>query len=196
MFTQPTIIRAHLGSSGFIVQISFSNLIVFQTCWFFMYNVHFTMITRKSLINLCCSVSIFYLTYTYVCSSQYTVIYSLVFDRIVDIIYDKPSGNPSHFRSRTTVRRWCWPQSHDSTQSCKCSRCWAGNCSDNSGMILFQRRLWNSMHRNLEIKHTFQQICHTYQSCPRVGWTRGSGRVTILPDFGGSGRVGSALRIF
>ena len=27
---------------------------------------------------------------------------------------------------------------------------------------------------------------------PRVG----SGRVTILPDFGGSGRVGSALRIF
>ena len=24
----------------------------------------------------------------------------------------------------------------------------------------------------------------------------GSGRVTILPDFGGSGRVGSALRIF
>ena len=44
------------------------------------------------------------------------------------------------------------------------------------------------------------------QSCPRVGWTRGSGRVgsgrvgsgrvTILPDFGGSGRVGSALRIF
>ena len=30
------------------------------------------------------------------------------------------------------------------------------------------------------------------QSCPRVG----SGRVTILPKFGGSGRVGSALRIF
>ena len=28
-----------------------------------------------------------------------------------------------------------------------------------------------------------------YQSCPRVGWTRGSGRVTIWPDFGGSGRV-------
>ena len=27
---------------------------------------------------------------------------------------------------------------------------------------------------------------------PRVG----SGRVTILPDFGGSGRVGSALRIY
>ena len=31
------------------------------------------------------------------------------------------------------------------------------------------------------------------QSCPRVGWTRGSGRVgsgrvTILPDFGGSGQ--------
>ena len=44
------------------------------------------------------------------------------------------------------------------------------------------------------------------QSCPRVGWTRGSGRVgsgrvgsgrvTILPNFGGSGRVGSALKIF
>ena len=32
---------------------------------------------------------------------------------------------------------------------------------------------------------------------PRVGSGRvGSGRVTILPDFGGSGRVGSALRIF
>ena len=31
----------------------------------------------------------------------------------------------------------------------------------------------------------------------RVGSDRvGSGRVTILPDFGGSGRVGSALRIF
>ena len=27
------------------------------------------------------------------------------------------------------------------------------------------------------------------QSCPRVGWTSGSGRVTILPDFCGSGRV-------
>ena len=25
------------------------------------------------------------------------------------------------------------------------------------------------------------------QSCPRVGWTRGPGRVTILPEFGGSG---------
>ena len=32
---------------------------------------------------------------------------------------------------------------------------------------------------------------------PRVGSGRvGSGRVTILPDFGGSGRVGSALQIF
>ena len=32
---------------------------------------------------------------------------------------------------------------------------------------------------------------------PPVGSGRvGSGRVTILPDFGGSGRVGSALRIF
>ena len=32
---------------------------------------------------------------------------------------------------------------------------------------------------------------------PRVGSGRvGSGRVTILPDFGGSGRVGSALRIY
>ena len=36
------------------------------------------------------------------------------------------------------------------------------------------------------------------QSCPRVGWTRGSGRVgsgrvTILPDFGGSSRVGSGV---
>ena len=35
------------------------------------------------------------------------------------------------------------------------------------------------------------------QSCPRVGWTRGSGqvgsgRVTILPDFGGSGRVSTS----
>ena len=31
----------------------------------------------------------------------------------------------------------------------------------------------------------------------RVGSGRvGPGRVTILPDFGGSGRVGSALRIF
>ena len=29
------------------------------------------------------------------------------------------------------------------------------------------------------------------QNCPRVGRTRGSGRVTILPDFGGSDRVGS-----
>ena len=29
------------------------------------------------------------------------------------------------------------------------------------------------------------------QSCPRVGCTLGSGRVTIWPDFGGSGRVGS-----
>ena len=27
-----------------------------------------------------------------------------------------------------------------------------------------------------------------YQSCPRVGWTRGSGRVTVLQDFGGSGQ--------
>ena len=39
------------------------------------------------------------------------------------------------------------------------------------------------------------------QSCPRVGWTRGSGRVgsvrvTILSNCGGSGRVGSALRNF
>ena len=35
------------------------------------------------------------------------------------------------------------------------------------------------------------------QSCPRVGWTRGSGRVwvTILPDFGGPGRV-STSRFF
>ena len=32
---------------------------------------------------------------------------------------------------------------------------------------------------------------------PRVGSGRaGSGRVTILPNFGGSGRVGSALRIY
>ena len=32
---------------------------------------------------------------------------------------------------------------------------------------------------------------------PRVGSGRvGSGRVTILLDFGGSGRVGSALRIY
>ena len=35
------------------------------------------------------------------------------------------------------------------------------------------------------------------QSCLRVGWTRGSGRVgagrvTILPDFGGSGRVSTS----
>ena len=30
------------------------------------------------------------------------------------------------------------------------------------------------------------------QSCPRVRWTRGSGRVTILPDFGGSGRVSTS----
>ena len=35
-----------------------------------------------------------------------------------------------------------------------------------------------------------------HQSCPRVGGTRGSGRVTILPDNGGAGRVGSALRNF
>ena len=38
------------------------------------------------------------------------------------------------------------------------------------------------------------------QSCPRVGWTRGSGRVGSGHDFAGfwrvgSGRVGSALRI-
>ena len=26
------------------------------------------------------------------------------------------------------------------------------------------------------------------QRCPWVGWTRGSGQVTILPDFGGSGQ--------
>ena len=41
------------------------------------------------------------------------------------------------------------------------------------------------------------------QSCPRVGWTRGSGRAGLGHDFagfwrvfGGSGRVGSALRIY
>ena len=32
------------------------------------------------------------------------------------------------------------------------------------------------------------QTSSTTQSCPRVGLTRGSGRVTILPDFGGSGQ--------
>ena len=41
----------------------------------------------------------------------------------------------------------------------------------------------------------------TTQSCPRVGWTRGSGRVrsgrvTILPDFGGSGRSGQHFGFF
>ena len=30
------------------------------------------------------------------------------------------------------------------------------------------------------------------QSCPQVGWTRWSGRVTILPEFGGSGRVSTS----
>ena len=30
------------------------------------------------------------------------------------------------------------------------------------------------------------------KSCPRVGWTRGSGRVGILPDFVGSGRVSTS----
>ena len=30
------------------------------------------------------------------------------------------------------------------------------------------------------------------QSCPRVGWTRGSGRVTILPKIDGSGRVSTS----
>ena len=45
---------------------------------------------------------------------------------------------------------------------------------------------------------TRTQLISSNQSCPRVGWTRVSGRVgiTILPDFGGSGRVGSALWIF
>ena len=47
----------------------------------------------------------------------------------------------------------------------------------------------------------YVNILRVVQSCPLVGWIRGSGRVgsgrvTILPDFGGSGRVGSALRIF
>ena len=37
----------------------------------------------------------------------------------------------------------------------------------------------------------------SFQSCPRVGWTRWSVRVTILPDFGGSGRVSiSDLLVF
>ena len=30
------------------------------------------------------------------------------------------------------------------------------------------------------------------QSCLRVGWTRGSGWVTISPDFPGSGRVSTS----
>ena len=30
------------------------------------------------------------------------------------------------------------------------------------------------------------------QSCPRVGWIHASGRVTILRDFGGSGRVSTS----
>ena len=71
-------------------------------------------------------------------------------------------------------------------------------------MVLFRQSSW-SLAR-----------IHMAQSCPRVGWTRGSGRVgsgrvgsgrvgsgrvgsgrvTILLDFGGSGRVGSALRIY
>ena len=31
-----------------------------------------------------------------------------------------------------------------------------------------------------------------HSSCPRVGWTHGSSRVTILPEFSGSGRVSTS----
>ena len=41
--------------------------------------------------------------------------------------------------------------------------------------------------------YLIQPQANSMQSCPRIGWTRGSGRVgsgrvTILPDFGGSGQ--------
>ena len=61
--------------------------------------------------------------------------------------------------------------------------------------------IWNMRHLSDIVSHGYDHIAHheerqacIAQSCPRVGWTRGSGRVgsgrvTILPDFVGSGRV-------
>ena len=52
-------------------------------------------------------------------------------------------------------------------------------------------------YRVAEQRRYFASELSTDRMDLRVGSGRvGSGRVTILPDFGGSGRVGSALRIF
>ena len=50
-------------------------------------------------------------------------------------------------------------------------------------MILNMTLPQNSHSTKFGNTQSVQNLEYYNQSCPRVGWTRGSGRVTILPDF-------------
>ena len=87
---------------------------------------------------------------------------------------------------RKFITEWGINRIYNARENYKCLLRWLNLCLND--VVLLERTI--SAGREFQIG--IIRLKKIDLSCPWVGWTVGSGRVTIFPDYGGSGRVSTS----